>query len=435
MTDYVETVIVGGGQAGLSASYYLSQQGLAHVVLEQSERAGNAWRNHRWNSFVLNTPNWQTQMPGAEYRGNDPDGFMSRQEVVSYLEQYVERFQLPVRYCIRVSEVEQNSRCQSYLIRTNRGTSLCARDVVIATGLYQEPKIPVISAEFSPDIKQLHSDTYRNPGQLLPGAVLVVGSAQSGAQIAEELYQGGRKVYLSVGRAGRVPRRYRGKDSNWWSDKLGIYDRTVDQLPSPKAKFFGKPHISGKDGGHTLNLHQFARDGVVLVGHLRGVVDGKVMLAPDLKENLAKADQFEAEFVKAVDQYIAEMGMQAPTETLPGLRDGFNQRVLLEIDLKPAGITNVIWATGYQFDFSLVKLPIFDSDGFPIQKRGVTDYPGLYFVGLPWLHNAKSGLIYGVGEDAGYIAQKIAGEERPISAADREDTPKDSWLSHDFCAA
>ena len=264
--------------------------------------------------------------------------------------------------------------------------------------------------------------------------MLVVGSAQSGAQIAEELYQGGRKVYLSVGRAGRVPRRYRGKDANWWSDKLGIYDRTVDQLPSPKAKFFGKPHISGKDGGHTLNLHQFARDGVVLVGHLRGVDDSRIILAADLKENLAKADQFEADFVKAIDQYIAETGMQAPPETLPELRDGFDQRVLSEIDLKSAGITNIIWATGYKFDFSLVKLPVLDSDGFPIQKRGVTDYPGLYFVGLPWLHNAKSGLLYGAGEDAAYIAQKLAGEERPTSAADREDTPQDSWLSHDFCA-
>ena len=435
MTDYVDTVIVGGGQAGLAMSYYLSQQGREHVVLEQSEKAGNAWRNHRWDSFVLNTPNWQTRMPGAEYRGNDPDSFMSRQEVVNYLEQYIERFHLPVHYCIRVTEVEQNSRCQSYFIRTNRGTALCARDVVMATGLYQEPKIPALSADLSPDLRQLHSDAYRNPAQLLPGAVLVVGSAQSGAQIAEELYQGGRKVYLSVGRAGRVPRRYRGKDSNWWTEKLGIYDRTVNQLPSPRAKFFGKPHISGKDGGHTINLHQFARDGVVLLGHLRGVDADKIRCAQDLKENLAKADQFEADFVKAVDQYIAETGMQAPPETLPQLRDGFDQKPPLEIDLKSSGITNVIWATGYKFDYSMVKLPIFDSDGFPIQKRGVTEYPGLFFVGLPWLHNAKSGLLYGAGQDAGYIAQKMAGEERPMSAADREDIPRDSWLSYDFCVS
>jgi len=175
VTDYVDTVIVGGGQAGLALSYYLSQQGREHVVLEQSQSAGNAWRNHRWDSFVLNTPNWQTRMPGAEYRGNDPDGFMPRQEVVHYMEQYVEQFHLPVHYCIRVTEVEQNSRCQSYLVRTNRGTVTCARDVVIATGLYQEPKMPVLSADLPQGIKQLHSDAYRNPG-----ATAARGGAGSG---------------------------------------------------------------------------------------------------------------------------------------------------------------------------------------------------------------------------------------------------------------
>src|SRR5215471_16564319 len=374
-------------------------------------------------------------MPGAEYRGSDPDGFMSRQEVVSYLEQYVERFHLPVHYCIRVTEVEQNSRCQSYFVRTNRGTAVCARDVVVATGLYQEPKTPALSADLSPDIKQLHSDAYRNPEQLLPGAVLVVGSAQSGAQIAEELYRGGRKVYLSVGRAGRVPRRYRGKDSNWWSEKLGIYDRSVDQLPSPRAKFAGKPHISGKDGGHTLNLHQFARDGVILVGHLQGVDDGKIKLAQDLKENLAKADKFEAEFVKAIDEYIIKTKMNVPEERLPALTDGFDAEVITELDLKSAGISNVIWATSYDFDFSFVKLPVVDGDGYPIQHRGVTNYPGLYFVGMPWLHNAKSGLIYGVGEDAAYIAMKMSSDDRPASVAQIADAPDTGWLSHDFCCS
>jgi putative flavoprotein involved in K+ transport len=435
MTEQVETIIVGGGQAGLAVSYYLSQQGRQHVVLEKSDRPGNAWRNHRWDSFALNTPNWQTRLPGAEYQGDNPDGFMSRDEVVAYLERYVELFKLPVRYCIKVTDVEQNSRCQSFLVTTNRGTSACACNVVIATGLYQEPKIPAFSSDLPPDIKQVHSDAYRNPQGLLPGAVLVVGSAQSGCQIAEELYQSGRKVYVSVGRAGRVPRRYRGKDSNWWSDKLGLYDQTVDKLPSPKAKFFGKPHISGKDGGHTLNLHQFARDGVVLLGHFLGVDNGKIVLAPDLKENLAKADKFEADFVKAIDAYVAKTGMDVPEETLPILRDGFDAEVFLELDLRSAGIANVVWATSYNFDFSIVKLPVLDGDGFPIQTRGVTKYPGLYFVGLPWLHNAKSGLLYGVGEDAAFISQVIMGDERPIGAADMEDRPEDDWLTHDFCAA
>ena len=435
MAEFVETIIVGGGQAGLSVSYYLSQQGRDHVVLEQSDRPGNAWRTHRWDSFVLNTPNWQTRLPGAEYQGDDPDGFMSREEIVTYLEQYVDRFHMPVRYCIGVTKVEQNSRCESYLITTNRGVSALARNVVIATGLYQRPNIPTFGSDLPSDIKQLHSDSYRNPQELLPGAVLVVGSAQSGCQIAEELYQSGRKVYLAVGRAGRVPRRYRGKDTNWWSEKIGLYDHTVEELPSPKAKFFGKPHISGKDGGHTINLHQFARDGVMLLGRLQGVDNGKLILAPDLKENLAKADKFEADFIKAIDEYIAKTKMQVPEESFPVLLDGYDLAVVTELDLKTADITNVIWATSYKFDFSFIKLPILDGDGYPIQKRGVTNYPGLYFVGLPWLHNAKSGLIYGVGDDAAYIAKKITADERPNSAREMVDAPEDSWLSHDFCCS
>ena len=303
-------------------------------------------------------------------------------------------------------------RCHDRKWRANSGTQRS----VIATGLYQRPKIPAFSVDFPAGIRQVHSDTCRNPQELLPGAVLVVGSAQSGAQIAEELYESGRKVYLAVGRAGRTPRRYRGKDANWWLEKLGHYDKTVAELPSPKAKFAGKPHISGARGGHTLNLHQFARDGVTLLGHLCSVQDGKIQLASDLYENLAAADRSEAEFVKEVDAYIARTGLEAPQETLPTLRDGFAQPVLTELDLRAANITNVIWATSYEFDFSLVKLPIFDADGYPIQTRGVTEFPGLFFVGLPWLHNAKSGLIYGVGEDAAYVASMLKTEPYRVAA-------------------
>jgi putative flavoprotein involved in K+ transport len=246
---------------------------------------------------------------------------------------------------------------------------------------------------------------------MLPsGAVLVVGSGQSGTQIAEELYQSGRKVYLSVSRPGRVPRRYRGQDANWWHDKMGTYERTVDQLPSPRAKFASKPHISGKDGGHTINLHQFARDGVVLLGRIQRVTGGKIMLAQDLKENLAKADKFEADFVKRIDEYIAKNGMDVPEETLPNFREGYDAEDVRELSVKEANITSVIWATGYGFDFSLVRLPVFDSDGFPVQKRGVSAYPGLYFVGLPWLHNAKSGLLFGAGQDAAHIAEIISSQ-------------------------
>jgi putative flavoprotein involved in K+ transport len=433
VVERIDTVIVGGGQAGVSVSYYLAQHGRDHLVLEQAERAANAWRNHRWDSFTLNTPNWQTRLPGAEYRGDDPDGFMVRDEVVSCLEAYAQRFQLPIRYRTRVAAVEPDARCESYLVTTTRGTVIRARNVVVATGLYQEPKRPMFGADLPRDIRQTHSDAYRNPSELLPGAVLVVGSAQSGCQIAEELYRSGRKVYLSVGRAGRVPRRYRGRDANWWTERLGLYDRTVDQLPSSRAKFFGKPHISGTDGGHTLNLHRFAQDGVVLLGHLQGIDGERIVLAPDLNENLARADRFEADFVKAIDDHVARTGMDAPTETLPALRDGFVAEAPAFLDVKRARLANVIWATSYRFDFSFVKVPILDADGFPVQRRGVTDHHGLYFVGLPWLHNARSGLLYGLVQDAGYVADRIA--ERPPASTFRDVAPADGWVGHDFCCA
>jgi putative flavoprotein involved in K+ transport len=235
-----------------------------------------------------------------------------------------------------------------------------------------------------------------------------VGSAQSGSQIAEELYQSGRRVYLSVGSAGRLPRRYRGRDVTRWLDELGLADRTVDQLPSPRAKFGGSAHGTGKNGGHTINLHQFARDGVVLLGHLESVEGEHVTLAPDLHDSLRRADKLEADFVKQVDAHIEERGLSAPQETLPLLRDGYNVDLILDLDLPAAGITTVVWATGYAFDYGLVKLPAFDADGYPVQKRGVTEHPGLYFVGLPWLHTLKSGLLAGVGEDAAYVAAAIS---------------------------
>jgi putative flavoprotein involved in K+ transport len=421
MNTYLETIIIGGGQAGLAVSYYLSRQGRPHVVLEQAAEAGNAWRNHRWDSFTLNTPNWQSALPGARIPG-DPDSFLTRDEIVAYFEHYVERFHLPVRYGVRVESVVPKVSGRGYVVETSIGR-FEADNVVVATGLYQKPKLPAVSADFPQQIEQIHSDQYRNPQSLPEGAVLVVGSGQSGAQIAEELYQSGRRVYLSVSRAGRVPRRYRGKDANWWHDKMGDYKRTVDQLASPEAKFASKPQISGKDGGHTLNLHQFARDGVTLLGKVQRVSDGIVVLAEDLKENLARADRFEADFVQHIDEFIAKNGINAPEEALPVLRDGYNIEPMMELNLKDANITSVIWATGYSFDFSMVRLPVFDKDGYPVQKRGISDYRGLYFVGLPWLHNAKSGLLFGLIEDAGHVATAIGRQAcQPANATSTQRT-------------
>jgi len=403
MTEHVDTIIVGGGQGGLSTSYYLKQGGREHIILEQTYQAAKAWRD-RWDSFTFITPNWMIRLPGAEYQGDEPDEFMVRKKIIEYFEEYIKQFELPIRYGIQVTSVE--SIDTGYLVETNK-TNFEADNVVIATGMYQRPRMPSFGSNLSSEIIQLHSSEYRNPETLPDGAVLVVGSAQSGCQIAEELYKTGRKVYLSVGNAGRLPRRYRGKDITQWFDELGFYDRTVDKLPSPQAKFAGSAHGTGKDGGHTINLHQFAMDGVILLGHIQSGKNNRIMLAPDLKENLANADKLEIELVKLIDEAIENNGLDVPIETLPELRDGYEVEEILDLDLKSAGITSVIWATGYKFDFSLVKLPAFDEDGYPVQKRGVADFPGLYFIGLQFLHTSKSGLLAGVGDDAAHVAKHI----------------------------
>ncbi len=405
-SERVETVIVGGGQAGLATSYHLNRRGREHVVLEQAAQAGNAWRNGRWDSFTLVTPNWAFRLPGAEYDGDSPNAFMPRDEIVSRLEQYVVDMSLPVHFGVRVTSVGRRPGSDEYVVQTDDG-DLEANNVVIATGLFQRPRVSPLSAEIPATIDQLHSGQYRNPAALRDGAVLVVGSAQSGSQIAQELYQSGRQVYLCVGSAGRVPRRYRGKDIFEWMYAMGYFDRTVDDLPSPRARFAPMPHVSGRDGGQSLNLHQYARDGVVLLGHLRAVGDEKIHLASDLKESLAKGDAFERELTGRIDAFIEQAGLDAPTEALPQLRDGYLADEITEIDMASVGVTNLIWATGYAFDFDLVRPPVFDADGYPVQRRGLTEYAGLFFIGLPWLYKQKSGLLIGVGEDADYVAAKI----------------------------
>lgn len=408
-----DTVIIGGGQAGLSVSYQLKLAGRSHIVLEKASEVADAWRNHRWDSFTLNTPNWQSQLEGAGMPGEDADGFVGRDDLVSYFDRYVLENQLPVWYGARALTVNLSE--DGYSVETTAGT-FHSKHVVVATGLYQAPRIPQFNGSLSPEFRQMHSDLYRNPDSLTNGAVLVVGSAQSGAQIAEELYQSGRKVYLSVSRSGRVPRRYRGEDINWWSDTLGLYERTVDELKSPREKFGGKPHISGTKGGHTLNLHQFASDGVTLIGRVTDIAGDTVKLAYDLHKNLAAADQWEANLTARIDSFIKKNELEYPEEKLPRLKAGFEQQEAGELNLREAGIRTVIWATGYSFDFSMVRFPVFDADGYPVQRRGVTEFPGLYFVGLPWLHNAKSGLLFGVPEDAAYVASHIIehdGQETP----------------------
>jgi putative flavoprotein involved in K+ transport len=410
MNNPIETIIVGGGQGGLSASYYLKQLGREHLVLEGASRPGHAWRDDRWDSFTLVTPNWAWRLPGAEYKGSDPGGFMPRDDIVDRFERYIAQNDLPVIFGVSVLSIA--SAPSGYSVATDQG-AYAARNVIVATGLFQKPKIPPYNAGMDGGILSIPSGKYRNPDSLPPGGVLVVGSGQSGCQIAEELYQAGRSVYLCVGSAGRAPRRYRGRDTFEWLNLSGFLERTPDKLPSPQARFAGNPHLSGKNGGHGLNLHQFYRDGVQLLGRLQGIEDGRISLAPDLKENLAKVDGFEDMIIKAVDDFIEKNGLDAPEDYRPRLQDGYSAPEILSLNLKDAGITSVIWALGYHFDFSLVKLPVFDSFGFPITEAGVVSaYPGLYFASLPWLPSQKTGLLLGVGEQAAHITEHLHGRRQ-----------------------
>jgi putative flavoprotein involved in K+ transport len=313
--------------------------------------------------------------------------------------------------------VEKHPSGNGYWVKTDQG-DFEAQNVVISTGFFQYPRIPDIASSFPQDILQLHTSQYRNPQSLPEGAVLVVGTGQSGSQIAEELYLSGRTVYLCVGKSGRLPRRYRGKDAFELLKLIGFMDRTVESLPNPHARFDAAPQLSGARGGHTLNLHQFARDGVHLLGHLRGIQDGKLSIAPDLMESLEKTDAFEVELLKRIDDYIARAGMDAPEERLPVLRDGYDTPIQTDLDLRQANINTVIWATGYHFDFSWVKPAPLDSDGFPVQRQGVSPCPGLYFFGLPWQDNFGSGFMIYLGKGAAHILEDMVERERVILTAD-----------------
>jgi putative flavoprotein involved in K+ transport len=409
MTEQIETVIIGGGQAGLSLSYYLTQQRRAHVVLERG-RTAETWRSQRWDSFTLVTPNWMTQLPGFPYQGEDPDGFLSHDEIVLTLERYAQSFHAPLRCGIRATSVRLQAGGNGYLVETSDG-SLEVFNVVLATGGFPRPRFPQVSTGIPVDIKQLHSSQYRKPQQLPSGAILVVGSGQSGSQIAEELHQSGRQVYLSVSRCGRSPRRYRGKDIMWWVNQMGGYDRTVDSLPSPAARFVCHPDLTGKDGGHEINLRQLAGDGVVLLGRLQAIQGSCAILAPDLEENLDRADSQAVQLMGAIDNFVRRTCMDVPVDK--SSEDALPVWIppaepILEQDLYAAGVSTIIWATGFRLDFGWVHVPVFDEVGVPLHRRGVASSPGLYFLGLPWLYKEKSALLFGIGEDAAYLASAIA---------------------------
>jgi putative flavoprotein involved in K+ transport len=414
MVEDFNTIVIGAGQAGLAIGYYLSRQKRKYIILEKASSIVPAWRS-RWDSFTLVLPNWTLQMPDFAYQGNDPDGFLPRDEVVSYMERFAATFDCNIRFDSKVTSIEMKPESGNFVVQT-ADKLYEAENVVITTGSYQKPRIPSFSTKINQEITQIHTSEYRNPKALPTGAVLVVGSGQSGCQIAEELYQRGRKVYFCVSRAMVLPRFYRGKDSIWWLKEMRFFDQTVDTLASPKEKFTANPVITGKDGGHTINLHQFARDGVVLLGRLKDAKDNMIFLSPDLKENLTKIDNFMIKLKKQIDGFIEANQIEA--EEAPsrnGLMDGYAAEIIEDLDLSAEGIKTIIWATGYQFDYSWIEFPVLDEDGYPIQKRGVSDVPGLYFLGLHWLYKRRSGLPWGVGEDAAYLAEEINKRSRTVS--------------------
>lgn len=408
--ERIDVVVVGAGQAGLATSYYLSRHGIEHVVLEQA-RTAESWRSGRWDSFCLVTPNWAIRLPGFAYQGSNPDGFMGREDLIAHFERYVMSFSPPVRSGVAVTSVSGDGEDRFEVVAGESAYE--ARAVVVATGSYRRPRRPSFARELTSDLFQLHSSEYKNPEQLPDGAVLVVGTGQSGAQIAEELHESGRKLFVSVSSCPRVPRRYRGKDAMWWGKMGGLYERTVDSLKSPAEAWACHPVSSGRKGGHDIYLRRLAQEGVTLLGRIEAIDGERLALAGDLKENLRKADEFAENILRQLDEAVAKMGMPLPEDQNPrgiGPSVPHEDDPIRELDVRAAGITGVVWATGYDPDFSFVRAPLFDASGRPVQRRGVTSMPGLFFVGLEWLHTPKSGLLLGVGEDAEHIASVIIGE-------------------------
>ncbi len=408
-----QVVIVGGGQAGLAMSFCLLDRGVDHLVLER-DRVAHAWREERWDSFSLVTPNWQCRLPGHPLRGADPDGFIGRDEIADYVESYARKFALPVREGVGVEEVALRDD-GAFDLTTTAGDAT-ADAVVLAVGGYHAPSIPRLGAALSPDITQLHSSTYRNPSSLPDGAVLVVGSGQSGAQIAEDLHLAGRDVHLAVGTAPRVARFYRGRDVVTWLHDMGHFDLPIERHPEGlDARREANHYVTGRDGGRDLDLRELARDGMTLHGRLIGGAGGDVRFAGDLADNLDAADETYERINGSIDEWIDEHGVEAPPGAAyepvwaPDDNDGGG-----ELDLAAAGVRSVVWATGFSSDWSWVKAPAFDGTGYPTHHRGVTTVPGLYVLGLPWLHTWGSGRFAGIARDARHLAAQI-----PAGAAAR----------------
>jgi putative flavoprotein involved in K+ transport len=404
MREWHDTVVIGGGQAGLAMSYHLRERGREHVVLER-KRVAERWHTERWNSLRYQFPNWFLRLPGFTYKGDDPDGFAHHSEVTKFVEDYARFIDAPVRCGAEVVSLREEPDSGGFLIDTNDSVIAASR-VVVATGPFQRPSVPACSTAFPPHVFQVHASRYLSPDQLPPGAVLVVGSGASGCQIAEELYQCGRTVYLSVSRHRRIPRRYRGRDVIWWFIAMGRMDTTIDSFPGRKMP--PSTVVTGVNGGHDVDVRQFAADGVVVLGRLNGVAEGKLSLADNAEEILAEADKAYVDFERAADDYARTANVDVPgKEKTNSVPDSASIQPASTVDLKAANITSVVWGTGYEFDYGWLKVPVLNERGAPMQERGVTNRANLYFLGLHWMHTFKSGVLFGVGDDAAYLADHI----------------------------
>jgi putative flavoprotein involved in K+ transport len=401
--------VVGGGQAGLSIGYWLRERGIEHIILEAG-RVAREWRERRWDTFCLVTPNWQCRLPGFPYRGPDPDGFMVRAEIVAYLEDYVAFLRPPLVEGVSVTGLRRAAG-GAFELETTEGT-LTADQVVVATGPYHLPSVPRMAERLPAGVEQIHSSRYRSPGRLPEGGVLVIGTGQSGCQIAEDLHLAGREVHLAVGGAPRVSRFYRGRDCVAWLDEMGHYAKGIEEFDDAGAvRMRANHYVTGRDGGRDIDLRAFARDGMRLYGRLTGITGTRLEFADDLKVNLDRADAVADGIKDAIDAHIAAHGITAPGEAryVPVWEPDEQPDSL---DLAAAGITSVIWSTGFTRDHRWIEIPVFDGRGYPMHWRGVTNCPGLYFLGLPWQHSWGSGRFEAVGRDAEFLADHIDASRR-----------------------
>lgn len=406
MGEQFDVIVVGAGQAGLAVSHELTAAGVAHVVLERA-RVGQSWRD-RWKSFCLVTPNWSVRLPGGAYDGPDPDGYMPRDEIVSYLERYAATFAAPVREGIEVLAVERGTR-DDLVLRTPQA-AIRARSVVLASGAYQRPHRPAFAGLLPPGLLAIDAEEYREPSALPRGSVLVVGSGQTGCQLAEELQQSGRDVFLACGRAPWLPRRIGERDMFSWIVDSGFLDAPASSLPSPQARLLGNVQATGRDGGHDLHYRTLQAAGVNLVGRLVGVDGTRARFAPDLAESVAFGDARYGELCDLIRRTCADRGLPAPSLPAPA---PFDARPRDAVDL--GGFGAVIFTSGFRPSYrSWVRAEeAFDDLGFPIQADGAsTAVPGLYFCGVHFQRRRKSALLFGVGEDAAIVAGAIAARQR-----------------------